>query len=285
MFYVIVIVLYHYSIMIRDVSLVCPLPCLQVTVFRRRQDKMNQDKLDFDQTIGYTLFSCLDGAEICRPIACYPMPLDSSLLPPHAQTLLIKPSRQYQARSLLRLTNEHCHRSRMACQSASSKEEQQPTVGGAIKCLLQLVHLQSEPAFSVPVPSPHALAAQGELQLAIFFKESSILQLPRVPQPCWLKTGVPLSDYCQCSSVVPNKSSHQAGVLLPCLFNPTFPHSNCVGCVSTDYLVANARPKLNGTARSLGRPSLNPAGTLSSSYWSLVTVANKVYAYSLCSAV
>ena len=36
MFCVIVIVLYHYSIMIRDVSLVCPLPCLQVTVFRRR---------------------------------------------------------------------------------------------------------------------------------------------------------------------------------------------------------------------------------------------------------
>ena len=49
--------------------------------------------------------------------------------------------------------------------------------------------------------------------------------------------------------------------------------------------MANARPKLNGTARSLGRPSLNPAGTLSSSYWSLVTVANKVYAYSFCSAV
>ena len=35
----------------------------------------------------------------------------------------------------------------------------------------------------------------------------------------------------------------------------------------------------------LGRPSLNPAGTLSSSIWSLVTAVNEAYAYNSCSAV
>ena len=111
-------------------------------------------------------------------------------------------------------------------------------------------------------PLPSALKALGEPMLA-FSHKSSIPQLPGVPQLHRLETGVPLLAHRQCTSLFPKWSSRQAGVLPTCCSIPNLhPHSNCVGCVSTDYLVANARPKLNGTARSLGRPSLNPAGTL-----------------------
>ena len=58
-------------------------------------DRLYQVSIDIVdiQNNGYILFFRLDGAEICRLNACNPMPLDSSLLPPHAQTFLLKPSR------------------------------------------------------------------------------------------------------------------------------------------------------------------------------------------------
>ena len=154
----------------------------------------------------------------------------------------------------------------MACPTVYFKEERKPNVGGAIICLLQLVHLHLSPRSLCPSP-PLLLWCTGRA------KAGHLLQGKFNAAVVW-GTPAPLTRD-ECSTLwllpvllcVPNWSSHWSGVLTTCLSNPILPHSNCVGCVSTDYLVANAQLMVSGTARisklSFFKPSWYPIFVLS----------------------